>query len=308
MALRATANTHLPSAKWSVSEGAWSEADIFLTITVTIYTGPRIGEEMAAVLNIDTECLARLEQYEDDSVEAWFTDGTKISMAACGGAFTRQAKPKTGPDPFGRLTSGETSTLHQFTAYAARECRERVRALLAFRNLFAEQPFLPSSLLIKEIEVSVAIPYFCLNLSFFQVSGCAVDYGVWPLNLRQATGQNLFETNSTGGTRLQASDGRAWAEMAGHGQTLTTCYPARLSGGRGSRSDERESLEDCLAGLELKRNRGEVREETGEGEREKDFISSSVCGGGRCTVQPAYLHTGNTLSLYCCSTGHVTVM
>ena len=109
---------------------------------------------MAAVLNLDMGCVARLEQYEDDSVEAWFTDGTKICLTACGNAFTRQEKTKTGPDPFGHLPHGPTATVHQFTAYASKECRERVYALLEFRNLFAEQPFLPATLLSKEIKVN----------------------------------------------------------------------------------------------------------------------------------------------------------
>ena len=108
---------------------------------------------MAAVLNLDLDCVTRLEQYEDDSVRAWFTDGTSISLAACGSAFTRQEKPKSETDPFGHVHSGSTTTVYQFTAYAAKECRERVCLLLAFRNLFAERPFLSPSLLSNEIKV-----------------------------------------------------------------------------------------------------------------------------------------------------------
>ena len=110
--------------------------------------------KMAAVLNLDMECVSRLEMYEDDSVEAWFTDGTRICLTACGSAFTRQEKAKTGPDPFGRLSSAPTSTTVQFTAFASRESRERVCTLLAFRNRFAERPFLPDTLLGKEIKAT----------------------------------------------------------------------------------------------------------------------------------------------------------
>ena len=116
---------------------------------------------MAAVLNLDMDCVSRLEQYEDDSVEAWFTDGTSICLTACGSAFTRQEKAKKGPDPFGRLPSHSTSsTVHQFTAYASKECRERVCTLLAFRNLFAEQPFLPATLFTNEIKASKNFQHF----------------------------------------------------------------------------------------------------------------------------------------------------
>ena len=188
---------------------------------------------MAAFLNLDMDCVSRLEQYEDDSVEAWFTDGTRIRLTACGSAFTRQEKAKTGPDPFGRLPPpSTTSTVHQFTAYASKECRERVCTLLAFRNLFAEQPFLPATLFSKEIKASKHFSTLFPNCLFcIQVSEHAIDYAVWASNQQQAVGCNLFKTGSAGETRFWSSDGCAWIELASHGQTLTVCYLARLSCG-----------------------------------------------------------------------------
>ncbi|CAI8011429.1 Uncharacterized protein C5orf34 homolog [Geodia barretti] len=177
---------------------------------------------MAAVLNLDMDCVSRLEQYEDDSVEAWFTDGTSICLTACGSAFTRQEK---------------------FTAYASKECRERVCTLLAFRNLFAEQPFLPATLFTNEIKVSEN----------------AIDYGVWPSNQQQAVGCNLFKTGLAGEIRFQSSDGCAWVELASHGQTLTVCYLARLScGDRVGLSGvmETEVLENGLTTPETSREQG----------------------------------------------------
>ena len=109
---------------------------------------------MAAHLNVETGDMAQVVQYADDSVEAWFTDGARMTLSACGAAFTRQEEPEKtrqegAPSP--------PSTMHQFTAYAVRGCRERVRQLVAFRNLFAERPFLCPSLLTEDEKILVCI-------------------------------------------------------------------------------------------------------------------------------------------------------
>jgi hypothetical protein len=187
---------------------------------------------MAAVLNVDMSDLAQVKQYEDDSVEAWFKDGARISLTACATAFTRQDHVE--PDDR-HYPSKAPSTAHQFTAYAVRGCRERVRQLLAFRNCFAERPFLPPSLLSKEI----------------QVSDNLLQYSTWPSSLELATSCKLIRTSSTGNTRLLSSDGGAWAELACHGQTLTTCHLARLPQDGGSREGEREGVGEAVAGLSV---------------------------------------------------------
>lgn len=116
---------------------------------------------MAAVLNLDTEGWARVALYEDDSLEAWFTDGAKISLTACGTAFTREETRANRDGACGHYQPGAPSTtVHQFTAYAARECRERVRQLLSFRNYFAERPFLPPFLLRQDTLVYILVTIF----------------------------------------------------------------------------------------------------------------------------------------------------
>ena len=130
---------------------------------------------MAAVLNVDMGSLAQVRLYEDDSLEAWFKDGTNISLTACATVFTRQEHL----EPAGRHYSGHhhgeaPSTVHQFTAYAARGCRERVQQLLAFRNCFAERPFLPPSLLSKEIQVRIVK----LHMLCVTVATCVCLIGV----------------------------------------------------------------------------------------------------------------------------------
>ena len=102
--------------------------------------------KMAAVLNKLSGGLGRIEQYEDDSLDAWFTDGTKISLTPCGSVFTRLEKTNRDRDV-------PLQSVHRFTCYAGREWRDKVRQLLAFRNSFAERPFLPLSLLRQELQV-----------------------------------------------------------------------------------------------------------------------------------------------------------
>lgn len=118
---------------------------------------------MAALLNVEMDGVAQVMQYEDDSVEAWFTDGARIVLTACAASFTRQ----DGPEKDGNLPR-KASTFHQFTAYAVRECRDRVRQLVAFRNCFAERPFLSSSLLDPEVDLQVdkSIPLRLTVLDF----------------------------------------------------------------------------------------------------------------------------------------------
>lgn len=119
---------------------------------------------MAAVLNLKMDSVARLELYEDDSLEVWFTDATRISMTACGNSFSRDEKAQNQPDPFGHLHAKKTFEVHQFTAYTTRDYRDKIRTLLTFRNTFAAQPFLPATLFTQQ-EILVKITIF-LTLQF----------------------------------------------------------------------------------------------------------------------------------------------
>ena len=75
--------------------------------------------------------LAQVMQYEDDSLEAWFADGARILLTACGSAFTRQEDTTNG----GLAHPPSGCGVHQFTAYAVQGWRERVRQLVIFRKL-----------------------------------------------------------------------------------------------------------------------------------------------------------------------------
>ena len=103
---------------------------------------------MAAHLNVRIRDIVTVVLYEDDSVEAWFTDGARISLSACAATFTRQEGAKSG------AVCGPPATVHQFTRYAARECRERLGQLIRFRNYFAERPYV-CDLLLQETDVKV---------------------------------------------------------------------------------------------------------------------------------------------------------
>lgn len=102
-------------------------------------------------------------QYEDDSLEAWFADGARILLTACGSAFTRQEDATNG----GIVQPPRGGTVHQFTAYAVQRWRERVRQLLVFRNYFAERPFLVQSLMDTELQVRLGRDFCCPFFKYF---------------------------------------------------------------------------------------------------------------------------------------------
>lgn len=98
-----------------------------------------VSRKMAADLNFpfdgETETLQIL-QYVDDSLEAWFKDGSHMALSACGAAFTHR---RTEAGACGRLTPDR---VHQYTQFVVSEFREKLAHLLKFRNCFAERPFL----------------------------------------------------------------------------------------------------------------------------------------------------------------------
>ena len=73
-----------------------------------------------------------------------------------------------------------------------------------------------------------------------QASYGVLQYAAWPASLAQIDG--YLHTSPAGGLRLVSGDRVAWAELAGHGQTLTTCHLTRLhqeeeQGGEGMGED-----------------------------------------------------------------------
>lgn len=119
---------------------------------------------MAALLNVEIEGLAQVMQYEDDSVEAWYTDGARIVLKACAAAFTRQGHAE---NELLYPSSKAGTVVHQFTAYAAQRWRDRVRQLVTFRNYFAERPFLARSLINTELQVRVPYASYLIVLGGF---------------------------------------------------------------------------------------------------------------------------------------------
>lgn len=59
-----------------------------------------------------------------------------------------------------------------------------------------------------------------------QASYDVLQYAAWPASL--ALADSYLHSSPAGGLRLLSTDGVAWAELAGHGQTLTTCHLTRL--------------------------------------------------------------------------------
>lgn len=127
---------------------------------------------MAALLNVEMAGLAQVMQYEDDSLEAWFADGARILLTACGSAFTRQEDTTNG----GLAHPPSGCSVHQFTAYAVQGWRKRVRQLVIFRNYFAERPFLAQSLIDTELQVgheeTLVGSYFFFIFSTLEIQLC----------------------------------------------------------------------------------------------------------------------------------------
>ena len=97
----------------------------------------------------------QLIMYTNDAVEAIFFDGTKIFLAPCATEYVVQQGNRTQ----GKLNlvlfsfvsfrvllcSGLMTTKHR-TIYTTSALLPRIRAVLTFRNLYAQQPFLVPAL------------------------------------------------------------------------------------------------------------------------------------------------------------------
>ena len=90
---------------------------------------------MAADLNPKSPDILQVIQYTDDSLDAWFRDGSRMALSGCGAAFSHWGRAQ------GRL-GAESERIHQYTQYAISEYRDKVASLVKFRNQFAEQPFI----------------------------------------------------------------------------------------------------------------------------------------------------------------------
>lgn len=93
-----------------------------------------------------------------------------------------------------------------------------------------------------------------------QASYDVLQYAAWPASLARA--DSYLHTSPAGGLRLLSTDGLAWAELAEHRQTLTSCHLMRLH----REGEEREEG---------------VSEDGGNGGASLT-LSVSEDGGGRC--------------------------
>ena len=84
--------------------------------------------------------MIQILQYWDDSVDAWYRDGSRVALSACGTVFTywRRAHALSGGRPCNGVGQ---ERVHQLTQYVISEYRQKITALVNFRNRFAEQPF-----------------------------------------------------------------------------------------------------------------------------------------------------------------------
>ena len=112
---------------------------------------------MAADLNpslphsVASTGVLQILQYGDDSIDAWFKDGCRVALSGCGTAFTHWRKvPSQFHHEFGNYGHTVWEKVHQYTQFAVSEYREKIAALVRFRNWFAERPFLCKSVVDAE--------------------------------------------------------------------------------------------------------------------------------------------------------------
>ncbi len=107
----------------------------------------QILNTMAAGLNEkDAMDMLQAVQYWDDSVDAWFRDGSKLFLTGCGTASTYWGSARA-PN-----CGGEG--VYRLSCYAVSECRDKVAAVLTFRNRFADRVSLTRSL-VEEQRIQV---------------------------------------------------------------------------------------------------------------------------------------------------------
>ena len=104
--------------------------------------------------NVASSGALQILQYGDDSIDAWFKDGSRVALSGCGTAFTHWRKV---PSPtsqlhreFGSYGRAVWDKVHQYTQFSVSEYREKIAALVRFRNSFAERPFLCKSVVAAE--------------------------------------------------------------------------------------------------------------------------------------------------------------
>ena len=78
--------------------------------------------------------MRQLELYNDDSLIAVYSDGSKLLVSACGASFLHV-------DPTSYHQSRPNKT-QQSTQFAVSKYRYKLHRALVFRNNFAERPFL----------------------------------------------------------------------------------------------------------------------------------------------------------------------
>ncbi|XP_075711020.1 uncharacterized protein C5orf34 homolog [Rhinoderma darwinii] len=87
--------------------------------------------------------------YADDSVQVQYWDGARLFLSPCGTEFMYER-----PQPGGHPVQGPERGRHR-TEFVTSSCKEQVLQALNFRNTFSSCPFLPSSLVSSEENVTI---------------------------------------------------------------------------------------------------------------------------------------------------------
>ncbi|CAF0804038.1 unnamed protein product [Adineta ricciae] len=152
-------------------------------------------------MNKDPNVAKQFIMYTNDSVEATFYDGTKIFLAPCATEYVVQQ---------GNHAQGVMTMKHR-TIYTTSTLLPRIRSVLTFRNLYAQQPFL--------------VPNLVDSDQCYQSTGTATHVR-WSPNVSLPTTADDDPTQTWSWTSLC---GRARIEISQCRQIIYVTHPLQVS-------------------------------------------------------------------------------
>lgn len=95
-----------------------------------------VDSKLSEVTELERLGVTQVIQYADDILEAWSNDGARFLVSGCGTAFAHW-----------RRLHNRWEQSHQYTHFCLSAYKEQVAALIRFRNLYSDRPFLCSLLI-----------------------------------------------------------------------------------------------------------------------------------------------------------------
>ena len=198
---------------------------------------PGIGTsaDRGPTMEKDPDQAKQLIMYSNDAVEATFIDGTKIFLAPCATEYVIQqgnhSQGKFNEDspylPVRCYSLGVMTTKHR-TIYTTSTLLPRIRSVLTFRNLYAQQPFLVPALVDSSQCYVSRMPFnsFFILFTLFQQSTGTATHVRWSPNSSLPLMDCHDPTHTWSWTSLC---GRARIEIPACRQIVYVTHPLQVS-------------------------------------------------------------------------------